>query len=74
MQIEQAESGSELHESQLVVHLLIVVGVEADLVDVERLRPIDITDRHEHDLEFPIHGTSSPSAGRPPLDRPLPSS
>ena len=41
------------------VHVLVlgvVVEVEADLVAVERDRPVDVGDREDDDLEGPVHG------------------
>src|SRR5262249_36056537 len=47
-----------LHEADLVVRALVVVGIETDLVDVELLGPVDITDGEKGDLELVIHGVT----------------
>ena len=46
----------ELHEAQVLVDLVVVVGVEAGLVDVERLRAVDVGDGHRDQLELEVHG------------------
>ena len=46
----------ELHEAQVLVHLVVVVGVEPGLVHVERLRAVDVGDRHRDELEPVVHG------------------
>src|SRR5205814_6734274 len=46
----------ELDESELLRDLVVVVGIEPDLVDVERLRAIDVRDRNLHELESILHG------------------
>ena len=33
----------------------VVIGVEADLVDVERLGAVHVGDRHGHELELHFH-------------------
>jgi hypothetical protein len=38
---------------------MIVVGMEANLVGVERLGAIDVADGYHHELEFPVHGHAS---------------
>ena len=53
--IEQAEPGCELHETQLIGDLEIVVEVESDLVDVERLGAVDIGDGNGYELELHVH-------------------
>src|SRR5205823_1516897 len=50
----------ELHEAHLVAHLMVVVGVEPNLVDVERLRAVDVRHRHLHELESPVHSAAEP--------------
>ena len=45
----------ELDEAQRVGDLVVVVGSEPDLVDVERLGAIDVGHRHGHELEPEIH-------------------
>jgi len=45
----------ELHEPQRVVHLVIVVSMEADLLHVECLGAIDIGHRYRHQLDLPVH-------------------
>src|SRR3954453_17528300 len=45
----------ELYESDVVAHLVIVVGVEADLLDVKGLRAIDVSDGNGDEFELPIH-------------------
>ena len=52
----------QLDEAELIVDLVVVVGVEADLVRVERLGAVDIGDRDRHQLELPIH--DGPPSGR----------
>ena len=44
----------ELHEAQLLAHLVVVFGDEADLVDVEGLGPVDVGDRYLHQLQSPL--------------------
>ena len=54
--IEHAEPGrGELDEAQLLVDLLVVVGVEADLIDVERLGAVDVGHRDEDQFDLPVH-------------------
>ena len=54
---------SELHEPDLVAHRVVVVGVEADPLDVELLGPVDIGHGHRHQLELHVHAsTVGPSA------------
>ena len=72
--IEHAEPGrGELHEADLVADAVVVVGVEADLVDVERLRAVDVGDREVTELELDVHGTilieTEPSVPIARLDR-----
>jgi len=45
----------ELHEAQGVRDLMVDIGVETDLLDVERLGSVDISHGNEHQFEFPIH-------------------
>ena len=45
----------ELHEAQVLVDLVVVVGVEAGLVDVERLGAVDVGDGHRDQLELEVH-------------------
>src|SRR5207302_11499742 len=45
----------QLHEADLVADLVVVVGVEADLLGVEGLCSIDIRDRDLYELEAPVH-------------------
>lgn len=45
----------ELNEAQLFVDVVIVVQVEAHLVDVERFGAVDIGHRHGNELEFHVH-------------------
>jgi hypothetical protein len=49
---------SELHEAQPFMDLLVVVGVEADLVDVEGLSPVDVGDGNGHKFDLPVHPRS----------------
>ncbi len=59
MTTEQAEPGGvELYESQGVIDLLIVVGVEADLVHVEGFGAVHIGDRYWDEFDLPIHPRS----------------
>jgi len=44
----------ELYEAHRLVYLLIVVGVEADLVDVEGFGPVDISHGDEDNLDSPV--------------------
>src|SRR3954447_4335566 len=46
---------SQLDETQLLADSLVEVGVEADLVDVERLGAVDVGDGHEDELDLPVH-------------------
>ena len=55
MQMEQAEPG-QLHDPELVAEALVEVGVEADLVGVEGLGPVDVGHRDRHQLELHGHG------------------
>src|SRR4029077_13735839 len=45
----------QLHEAQILVDPLIVIGVEADLVDIKRLGPVDGRYRHRHQFNLPVH-------------------
>src|ERR1700730_5069899 len=45
----------QLDEAQILVDLLIVIGVEADLVDIKRLGPVDGRYRHRHQFNLPVH-------------------
>jgi hypothetical protein len=45
----------ELDEPQALVDLVIVVSVEAHLVDVKGLGPVDIGHRNAHKLDLPVH-------------------
>src|SRR3954468_4467299 len=45
----------ELDEAQLLVDSMVVVGVEADLVDIERLRPVHVGHRHRNQLELHLN-------------------
>ena len=57
MQIEQAEPGrGELDEAHLIADRLVDVQAETGLLDVEVPGPVDIADRHRHELEFEVHG------------------
>lgn len=62
--------GRELNEAQFLVHLGIDVGVEADLVDLEGFRPVDVGDGHCHQLKPKVHGgklaQGSPTPVAPP--------
>jgi hypothetical protein len=55
--------GRELHEPDLVVHLVVVIGVETELLGVERLGAVDIRDRYGDELELPVHALSFLSRG-----------
>ena len=55
MAIEHADLEAELHEAQLVAHVVVVVGIEACLLGVERLCAIDVGDRDRDELELPVH-------------------
>ena len=48
----------DLHEPHLVAHRMVVVEVEARLVDVERLRAVDVGDGHVHEFEPEVHHPS----------------
>src|SRR5437660_11781414 len=52
---------SELHETQLLRDLMIVVEVEADLVDIESLGSVDAGNRNRDELELHVHTPSSKS-------------
>src|SRR5215475_401385 len=45
----------QLHETQPLAHRVVVVGVEADLVNVERFGPVDVRHRDRDKLDLPIH-------------------
>src|SRR4051794_31817973 len=45
----------QLDETDVVAHLVVVVGVEADLLDVKGLRAIDVSDGNRDEFELPIH-------------------
>ena len=45
----------QLHEAELVADGVIVVEVEARLVDIEADRTVDIGHRHHHELDLPVH-------------------
>ena len=47
--------GRHLHDAELLARLVIHVEREAQLVGVERLRPVDVRDRDEHELELQVH-------------------
>ena len=54
--MEQAEPGGvSCNESQGLADLVVVVGVEADLVHVERLGAVDIGNRDGDELDLPVH-------------------
>ena len=54
--IEHAEPGRRhLHDAELLARLVIDVEREAELLGVERLRPVDVRDRDEHELELQVH-------------------
>ena len=46
----------ELHEAQLRADRVVVVGVEADLVDVEGLRAVDVRHGERDQLDLVVHG------------------
>ena len=60
--IEQAEPG-ELHEAEVLVDRVVVVGVEAGLVGVEGLRAVDVGDRDGDELELVVHAVRPLGAG-----------
>jgi hypothetical protein len=45
----------ELDEPQRVADLVIMIGVKADLIHVERLGPVDIGHRYRNQLDLPVH-------------------
>jgi len=45
----------ELHEPYLVPHRVVVIGVEPQLLRIEGLRPVNVGDRDNNELEPPIH-------------------
>jgi hypothetical protein len=51
----------QLDEAELVADPVVVIRVEADLVDVERLRPIDVRHGDCDELELPVHEMPSVS-------------
>ena len=55
--------GRELHEAQRVGHPMIVIGVEADLVDVEGLGAVDVGDAGRR-TRLELHVSSVPGALR----------
>jgi hypothetical protein len=59
----------ELHETQLLVHPLVVVGHEADLIDIQRLGAIHVRHREYHQFERPIHRVLVPFIGGRGIDR-----
>src|SRR6266550_5309762 len=44
-----------MNDPQILGDLVIVIGIEADLVDVKRFGAVDIGDRHCHKLQFHFH-------------------
>ena len=48
---------SHLHYAELVIRGMVDVEAEADLLRIERLRPIHVRDRDEHQLELEVHLT-----------------
>jgi hypothetical protein len=50
----------QLHEADLLGDGVVVVGVEPGLIDVERLRAIDVGDGYGHQLEFEVHAGTLP--------------
>src|SRR5918994_711171 len=45
----------ERHEAPPLVHGAVMVGVEAELLDVELLRAVDVADGHEDEFDLPVH-------------------
>ncbi len=45
----------QLHEADRVADRVVVVGMEADLLDIEGLGAIDVADRDDYELELPVH-------------------
>src|SRR6185312_5023620 len=59
----------ELHEPQVVRHLIVVVSVEPDLFGVERLGAVDVGHRYGHELDLPVHTWQrTPGAGQSPRE------
>ena len=54
----------QLHEADLVVDLVVVIGVEAGLLGVEGLRAIHVRDGNLHQFESPVHDGRQPIASR----------
>jgi hypothetical protein len=48
----------KLHKAQRPGDLVVVVGIEADLVDVEGLSTVDVGNRYGDELNLPIHARS----------------
>ena len=46
----------ELDKAEVVADLVVVVGVEADLLGVEPLGPVHVADGDRDQLELPVHG------------------
>ena len=56
MQMEQAEPGGVSCTKRMPSDgPLVVVGVEADLVDVEILGAVHVGHRDKHQFKFPVH-------------------
>src|SRR4029434_7610880 len=45
----------ELDEAEVVADMVVVVGVEADLLGVEALGPVHVGDGDRDQLELPVH-------------------
>lgn len=62
----------ELHETQAIVDLVVMVGMKADLLHIEGLGAVDVGDGHGNELELPVHSVSvclASSTAEPPTPR-----
>src|SRR4029453_5294558 len=56
--------GRESDEAEVVADMVVVVGVEADLLGVEALGPVHVGDGDRDQLELPVHGHVLPYGER----------
>jgi hypothetical protein len=45
----------ELHKPQRLVHLVVVIGVETDLIHIEGSRAVNIGHRYRYQFDLPVH-------------------
>src|SRR5438105_25622 len=50
----------QLHKAQTLIYLLIVISVEANLLRVEALRPVDVRHGYGYEFQFPVHALPPP--------------